>query len=492
MKCQWCNEDAEFKEFQTNILYCGKRCQQQYYALSGKRLREEEKKELSFLDERPKWIPRALWNDIVDLNEKFLSKGPRDLLKLFNTKNEIIKKLEILVAEQDTIFYSMVSRDEINELEKRMAEEKVLFQQEYDSIVFLFERYPKPKIDDKNLVAANTMLLDDIHEGQRAMVRIQEIYNELKRKRDKLLEVIQVDATKGDRMDQLVMIEIMSKFIQDFDSHFELLKPPELIVITEEQEDGMPEVAEGLTRDQKFVFDQMKDLTSRLSNAKSGLSPEQIILLNYIKSTDIVMHFPLKTLLPGLIAKKDLYLRNLFETGVGGGSTNQEDRRGWERKIFMSKTYDNLGAHQKVKYASLNLAQTPHGVRRLFGQYGGSYLIMNSNIKSRSTITPGDSALDFVENRHLATFNNMNHVMFRFGKEKTIDELKEISNAKNFRYVEVQIHGELRFDRDVKKIMINNACREEIEPLLQDYFNVLGRVFEVGYFSDPDPPIDID
>ena len=44
--------------------------------------------------------------------------------------------------------------------------------------------------------------------------------------------------------------------------------------------------------------------------------------------------------------------RTLFETGTGGGSTDQDLRRGWERRMF-GDAYDGHDV-QRPKYGSVN------------------------------------------------------------------------------------------------------------------------------------------
>lgn len=461
MNCVFCRGAAQFKETQSNVLYCDFRCQQGHHLLlNGKKLIKDQEKKIhrDFLDKRPRVIDLKLWQDIVDLERQFSSKGTRDIPKLVQAKDDIRNRLEKLIL-------SHALSEEIEQLERTLQEER----EREKSILSLIPLDYNLDLDGRYNDVISYFTRQKDH-----MLSLQERYRELKARNE-----MNVVVGRGERMKEIAVIQKLSKFLKQFDKHYESL-------VQNKQEDGTPEVIEGMTANQQDVFENLKESAFRLASNTPPLSPFKLEIMDHIKRSQIVMHLPLLELLPGLIANKDRYLRNLFETGKGRGHNDKTVRAKWEKKIFKSsKNYDLLNDHQKVKYASLNLAQAPHGVKSLLKRFGGVYLIMESVIKTRSTITPADSSLSYITSNELATFFRMEHIIQMYKDFKTFDEFIELSDDKVFGYMDVQIHGELRFDRDVKEIMVCDCLREKIEPLLEEYFKVIGKRIEVNYFEKP-------
>jgi hypothetical protein len=261
--------------------------------------------------------------------------------------------------------------------------------------------------------------------------------------------------------------------------------PVEAIEIEENvQESGKIEYLPGLTLEQYNVFDEVSKRAAQFSKL-SQHEYEKSDMPMHIQQSDIVMHIPLMTLIEEtFINQKDRYLRNLFEINKGRGSNNKSNRSGWESIIFNSKLYDAFEPHDKVKYATLNIARAPHGVRSVGKQYGVTYLILNDNIKDRSTMTPRDSSM-IGANSGVGTFKDFFHIIRSIDGATYLTNLIKRSDEINYKYVEVQIHGELRFDRDVKKIMVRDDIKAAFVPYLKKYFRVIGKKIPVGYFKKP-------
>jgi hypothetical protein len=87
---------------------------------------------------------------------------------------------------------------------------------------------------------------------------------------------------------------------------------------------------------------------------------------------------------------EDERLKNLFETGDGGGSTDQMKRKRWEQLMF-DGIYDKGGVKERPKYGNLNLLG--HVIGDIFcRQYGASYLVLKAHMRKRVTISSGDSS----------------------------------------------------------------------------------------------------
>jgi hypothetical protein len=109
---------------------------------------------------------------------------------------------------------------------------------------------------------------------------------------------------------------------------------------------------------------------------------------------------------------------------------------------------------------------------------------MNDDIKTRSTITAYDSS-GIKSEKEVATFKDLRHIMYKFEDAYIHSNLVEKSDSSDYSYVEVQIHGELRFDRDVNKIMVREDTKGIVTPYLKNYFKVIGKKIPIGYFPPP-------
>jgi hypothetical protein len=209
-------------------------------------------------------------------------------------------------------------------------------------------------------------------------------------------------------------------------------------------------------------------------------------LRKFIRNIDVIIHLPFFSIIDTLIGKKDRYIRNLFEVNTSGGCNDKNKRLQWENKIFANTLYEKFNAHDKVKYATLNTAKTKYGLRRLAEQYGTAYLVMKSTIRERCTITPRDSSYDSITKDDVATFQDMDHILKKFQNFSSISDILKYSDEKDFIYMEVQIHGELRFDRDVEKIMINSKYKQDFSGKLEKFFKSIDtKGIPVEYFDVP-------
>ena len=95
----------------------------------------------------------------------------------------------------------------------------------------------------------------------------------------------------------------------------------------------------------------------------------------------------------------------LFDIGTGGGSTNMDARRGWERRLFGTR-YDGCD-QQRPRYGNLNLMTKVRGdVNACW--YGQSYLVLKKNVRARCTMTSRDSCYN---DAVLGTLQHPAHVL---------------------------------------------------------------------------------
>ena len=79
----------------------------------------------------------------------------------------------------------------------------------------------------------------------------------------------------------------------------------------------------------------------------------------------------------------------LFDIGTGGGCTDLDTRRGWERRMF-GPIYDGFDA-QRPRYGNINLMAKLRG-DKVASHYGKSYLVMKDHVRKRCTVTSRDSS----------------------------------------------------------------------------------------------------
>jgi hypothetical protein len=241
------------------------------------------------------------------------------------------------------------------------------------------------------------------------------------------------------------------------------------------------EVELGLTEAQLRVFkasEKYACTTGRMFGLSDALAEHGKA---YLMGCNIVMHMQFFTVLGKIIDNKDIYMRNLFETGTGGGCMDKGDRAGWETKIFASPEYDKFEPHEKVKYAALNVAHKKTGIPRA-DHYGKSHLVMADHVKNRITLTYGDSCSK--TQLDVGTLSCPGNVLNAY----TTAQKKYLSDPTRWKeettpfdradtpYTEVQIHGELIFSRDVKLFRFSKGINHgTFMPKLDQFFEIIGR-----------------
>jgi len=165
--------------------------------------------------------------------------------------------------------------------------------------------------------------------------------------------------------------------------------------------------------------------------------------------------------------------KTMFETGTGGGSLNLDARRGWERRMY-GDAYDGHDT-DRPKYGNVNFLAHTKG-DRVAAQYGSSYMLMNQGVRERCTITSLDSSRDAAR---LGTLEHCAHVLLhkvelcpphmRRDLVEVLSQLHKATDpaamqaiasrvsglrAQGLEYIELQIHGEVLFEKDITMVVV--------------------------------------
>lgn len=176
-------------------------------------------------------------------------------------------------------------------------------------------------------------------------------------------------------------------------------------------------------------------------------------LLKYIEyEFPIVIHFKEQSL---KFFINDTHYRNLFEIGRGNGGNHIGVRNSAEVKLF-GNIYNSFTPFERVKYGCFNFRNEKTGCPATCG-YGRSVLTLNKKTtRWRVTFSNSDS---FFNGCVTGTLNNCCHVLNKFNNDKLLFLLKLANGLptsyRENSYTEIQIHGPLRFENDIKSVYIS-------------------------------------
>jgi hypothetical protein len=139
-----------------------------------------------------------------------------------------------------------------------------------------------------------------------------------------------------------------------------------------------------------------------------------------------------------------------FVTGTSNGGLSAfpgGDRWRWESRIF-GGAYDDAAPHQRPVYGALNFRQKPVGAAPRFGS---AHFRLTAAALQRATFCYPDS---FVEPEHFGVAGRMS--LLELARADDRDALDD--------YVEAQVHGTVRLDRDVEALVLDPSYRgSEVE-----------------------------
>ncbi|RRS01572.1 DUF3626 domain-containing protein [Glycomyces terrestris] len=145
------------------------------------------------------------------------------------------------------------------------------------------------------------------------------------------------------------------------------------------------------------------------------------------------------------VAEDGVY-RSQFVTGIGDGGVTADpsgDRQAWESRIF-DGAYDDAPDHERPVYGALNFRQKEVGGAPRFGS---SFLRLNADTLARTTFCYPDSFLDPDD---FGVADRMGLIGTALGDVQ--DDLDH--------YIEAQVHGPVRIDRDVEALVLDPCYRD--------------------------------
>ena len=214
---------------------------------------------------------------------------------------------------------------------------------------------------------------------------------------------------------------------------------------------------------------------------------------------------------------RDGIYRNQFETAISNGSRSAHsggNRQEWEQRMF-GGVYERCAASERPKYGALNICGYSDGSAPRFGS---CYLGLRPQVSERTTFSYGDSATDPCEIGTLHRFDLIWLAIFRDVLNRgnvlalprsTLSTLLTrvrasctTSSPTRFRqspgraldnYIEAQVHGDIRLDRDVEFIVVDPSfARSKVGTTLEcvsrkygfPLYYHKGFVVDVGEISD--------
>lgn len=146
------------------------------------------------------------------------------------------------------------------------------------------------------------------------------------------------------------------------------------------------------------------------------------------------------------LARDGVY-RSQFETGISNGGLTAHpggDRWRWESRIF-GGAYDDVPAWQRPKYGALNFRRRPAGAAPRFGS---AHFRLSRESLWRTTFCYPDSVFEPVE---FGVASRMSLPAKVMADERDADPLDV--------YIEAQVHGPVRLDRDVEALVLDPCFR---------------------------------
>jgi hypothetical protein len=149
------------------------------------------------------------------------------------------------------------------------------------------------------------------------------------------------------------------------------------------------------------------------------------------------------------MAEEGVY-RSQFVTGTSNGGLTAHpggDRWRWESRIFAG-AYDEAVADHRPVYGALNYRRDPIGGAPRFGS---SYFRLTAEVLARATFCYPDSSTD------PSAFGVADHcALIELAEAEDLDALDG--------HIEAQIHGPVRFDRDVEALVLDPSyCGTAVE-----------------------------
>ena len=215
-----------------------------------------------------------------------------------------------------------------------------------------------------------------------------------------------------------------------------------------------------------------------------GYEKEDLMrVIQYMKNVDLIVHFSEK-LVPYLL--NSTHYKNTFEVSNYKG-TGFDARISWEDRLFGKIYTDKCEPSERVKYGALNMFSSEKGCDTASNCYGKSYMILKQNVRKRISFVNGDSSGNQI---HICTMKYFSHILLyvqvqmihdlvklsKYRETNPNDRYMDINVPYTYQYIEMQIHGDLIFERDVELFMF---CRGDIDDETINIFKERSIPFEI-------------
>lgn len=522
--CSHCSGRSRRRETLTDVQWCGSFCQ--VLTLAGKKKRGEELGTAPVPHVgKPDVVPVKLWIRVTSL-KKAKKNGRETQEQLLVRRDTIADELDLLEERYENLKRYYQLQQQVRGMQNDLQRDKRIYDKSKEmSVPFnamakiarsFGESDPGIKTQFQALLFPLHDYIISLTDGMgKKMSDLANSEQELQTLANELgLRFVMTESS--DAIESLLekttaSLDELLEFIVEFSVRYNELgerrvgKVVEPVVPVEEQqqqqqlvplstsEEGIAEVSSGLTKNQAYVFMNCTERARKFSEAVGDLVGIKEAV-RYVQESDIVLHLPLVTLLPTLVAKRDIYIRNLFETRKNQGHGTIGGRVEWEEKIFASPSYNALTPHEKVKYGALNLARSPGGIPSVkkYG-YGACHVVFNNEVKKRCTLTYRDSSYASVSK--IATFLHPQEIVreiYNFSQNAYLYMVDQKGanpfDSPHFEYTEVQIHGELRWDRDIAAVHVPRDISTDVSFLadFDAFCQILGvQLPLVAYDSKP-------
>ncbi|KAJ4459871.1 putative Calcium-dependent protein kinase 15 [Paratrimastix pyriformis] len=264
---------------------------------------------------------------------------------------------------------------------------------------------------------------------------------------------------------------------------------------------------------QAFPFGPVKTFVDHSVRSSSLCGARQSA---HVAAAPIIVHFHADRILGVLL--NDTHLRNQFDTGTSCGYLNNQVRVEWEDTLFNKIYTKSCSGFDRVKYGGphrprrlprasrpspapscahhsppagaeypatvlrtpsgllawatvLNIVNDPCGVK-CCSQYGESYLLLR-NVRLRTSFANEDTGGGEHE---LASCEYYCHVLNRFSDPELVAVLEE-----------VQIHGEIRLDRDVEAVFLAQRHKDHGGLPVAEFGRKKGCPIPLPSLATPDP-----
>jgi len=237
----------------------------------------------------------------------------------------------------------------------------------------------------------------------------------------------------------------------------------QMTCLNEKQQQALNYISQKAKQESQNALNDNGRLMIRAKNLK--ISKETLVLiLNYIRDeVPLIIHIHVPETLKLLTT--DTHYRNQFETKTSGGILDNSSRRKWENIIF-NNAYANSDSFDRCKYGCIDMNYKKKKNYSAAKQYGDSYLVLKSHVRTRTTCCYGDSAghIAFGQKLEIGTLDNFAHILAKFTDDELMDivsiinDLPYVQNHERY-FKELQFHGPIVIDNDIEMLVLNEHHR---------------------------------